>query len=80
MAAGTTGVPVCRARTAKPFWIFCSWPVREMLPSGKRHTSSPAASALIARRIPAVGRRDEIGITPASRKMTLKYQGLSASS
>jgi hypothetical protein len=45
-----------------------SCPVREMCPSGHRHTTSPAFSAFTANRMPSSGLAGEIGIAPPSRK------------
>ncbi len=68
MNAGTIGTPARRAITSKPRWMAISWPVREMCPSGKIATTSPADTARIAFRIPSEGFVREMESTPASRK------------
>ena len=68
----TTGTLARRAMTSKPFRISMSCPVREMPPSGKMQTRSPACSALIATRMPSVGFAGLIGMTPLMRKTHAK--------
>ena len=68
IAAAITGTFACRAINSKPGRMAISCPVREMCPSGQRHTSSPAFSARTAARRPSSGCFDEIGIAPLTRK------------
>ena len=64
MAAATTGVPASRAISSKPRLIAINWPDREMLPSGKTRTTSPARNARAAARIPASGPPEETPMQP----------------
>jgi len=77
IAAGITGTPARCARISKPRLISISWPVREICPSGKRQTSSPAWRARMARCMAAEGCRTERGITPASRNPSLSHPAIS---
>ena len=68
IAAGMTGTLAVRAMSSNPRRIVISWPVRDISPSGKMHTSSPRFRAATASLSHWTRQVSDTGMTPARPK------------